>query len=147
VVKLPLVVHLDRIHIIADLYFQPQGCISLALDDLSMVFSGDALLIRGCGRTDFQGGSALRLHESIHRELYGRLPDHCKVMPAHDYQGRLHSTIGEEKALNPRLTRPVDEFVSLMNSLNLPRPNLMDTAVPANLFCGLQSMLPDDEVS
>ena len=102
-----------------------------------MVFTGDALFIRGCGRTDFQGGSAHRLYESVHRELYNRLPDHCKVMPAHDYQGRPYSTIGEEKKLNPRLTKPVDQFVALMDSLNLPRPKLIDTAGPANLVCGL----------
>lgn len=102
-----------------------------------MVFTGDALFIRGCGRTDFQGGSAHGLYESVHRELYNRLPDHCKVMPAHDYQGRPYSTIGEEKKLNPRLTKPVDQFVALMDSLNLPRPKLIDTAGPANLVCGL----------
>jgi len=103
------------------------------LDDLSMVFTGDALLIRGCGRTDFQGGCAQRLHESVHRELYDRLPDHCKVMPAHDYQGLPYSTIGEEKAINPRLTKPVDQFVMMMDSLDLPQPELIDTAGPANL--------------
>lgn len=102
-----------------------------------MVFTGDALFIRGCGRTDFQGGSAHGLYESVHRELYNRLPDHCKVMPAHDYQGRPYSTIGEEKKLNPRLTKSVDQFVALMDSLNLPRPKLIDTAGPANLVCGL----------
>lgn len=78
------------------------GCLSFVLDNNSMVFTGDALFIRGCGRTDFQQGSPARLWESIHSKLF-TLPDSCIVYPGHNYDGHLRSTIGEEKALNPRL--------------------------------------------
>ena len=100
-----------------------------------MAFTGDALLIRGCGRTDFQNGSATILHQSIHREIF-RLPDDTTVYPGHDYKGRTASTVGEERRLNPRLTKTEAEFVALMAELNLPRPKLIDVAVPANLQCG-----------
>ena len=100
-----------------------------------MAFTGDALLIRGCGRTDFQNGSATILHQSIHREIF-RLPDDTTVYPGHDYNGRTASTVGEERRLNPRLTKTEAEFVALMAELNLPRPKLIDVAVPANLQCG-----------
>lgn len=100
-----------------------------------MAFTGDALLIRGCGRTDFQNGSATILHQSIHREIF-RLPDDTTVYPGHDYNGRTASTVGEERRLNPRLTKTEAEFVALMAGLNLPRPKLIDIAVPANLQCG-----------
>lgn len=97
-----------------------EGCTSLVLDDFSRVFTGDTLLIRGCGRTDFQGGSAETLYDSVHQKLFRYLPDHCIVYPAHDYKGVLQSTIGEEKTFNPRLTKPKADFVHIMNTLNLP---------------------------
>ena len=112
------------------------GCISLVLDDESAVFTGDALLIRGCGRTDFQGGDAAGLWNAVHSQLF-TLPDSCAVFPAHDYQGRTMSTIGEEKELNPRLTKTQAEFVKIMEELGLPTPKLIDVAVPANMRCGV----------
>jgi glyoxylase-like metal-dependent hydrolase (beta-lactamase superfamily II) len=100
-----------------------------------MAFTGDALLIRGCGRTDFQNGSASKLYQAIHREIFS-LPDDTTVYPGHDYNGRTASTVGEERRLNPRLTKSEADFVALMAGLNLPRPKLIDVAVPANLQCG-----------
>jgi sulfur dioxygenase len=100
------------------------------------VFTGDALLIRGTGRTDFQNGNPYAAYDSIFNKLL-RLPDETLVYPAHDYKGRTVSTIGEERAHNPRLqVRDADEYARLMNGLNLPVPGLMDVAVPANLRCG-----------
>eukprot|EP00599_Poterioochromonas_sp_BG-1_P006054 CAMPEP_0173134862 /NCGR_PEP_ID=MMETSP1105-20130129/1547_1 /TAXON_ID=2985 /ORGANISM="Ochromonas sp., Strain BG-1" /LENGTH=380 /DNA_ID=CAMNT_0014046747 /DNA_START=134 /DNA_END=1276 /DNA_ORIENTATION=+ len=113
------------------------GCISYVLDDLSRVFTGDTLLIRGCGRTDFQAGSADKLYSSIHEKLYRYLPDDCVVFPAHDYKGLTQSSIGEEKTLNPRLTKTREEFIQIMANLNLPKPKKIDEAVPANKVCGL----------
>ncbi len=101
------------------------------------VFTGDTLLIHGCGRTDFQSGSAAALYQSITQRLF-TLPDDTVVWPGHDYQGRSHSTIGAEKAGNPRLAGKTQaEFVELMGALNLPRPRRIDEAVPANLQSGL----------
>ena len=104
-----------------------------------LVFTGDALLIRGCGRTDFQGGSASELFSSVRGKLFARLPDDTVVYPAHDYKGMTSSTIGEEKRLNPRLGlgKSEAEFVKIMAALNLPKPKMIDEAVPANLRCGL----------
>nr|HEV8008413.1 MBL fold metallo-hydrolase [Bradyrhizobium sp.] len=101
------------------------------------VFTGDTLLIRGTGRTDFQNGSARAQYDSIFGRLL-KLPDETMVFPAHDYKGDTVSTIGEEKRYNPRLqVRSVDEYVELMNNLNLPNPKLMDVVVPANMQVGL----------
>ncbi len=101
------------------------------------VFTGDTLLIRGTGRTDFQNGSARAQYESLFGKLL-RLPDDTLVFPAHDYKGDTVSTIGEEKAYNPRLqVKSVDEYIALMSKLNLPNPRMMDVAVPANLRVGL----------
>lgn len=101
------------------------------------VFTGDTLLINGCGRTDFQSGSAEALYHSLTQVLF-TLPDSTTVWPGHDYQGRTHSTIGHEKAHNPRVAGKTQaEFVALMAALNLPRPRLIDEAVPANLQSGL----------
>jgi sulfur dioxygenase len=101
------------------------------------VFTGDTLLIRGTGRTDFQNGDAKAQYESIFGRLL-KLPDETLVFPAHDYKGDTVSTIAEEKAFNPRLqVRSVQEYVDLMNSLHLPNPKMMDVAVPANLRVGL----------
>src|SRR6185295_13687598 len=101
------------------------------------VFTGDTLLIRGTGRTDFQNGSARAQYDSLFGKLL-RLPEETLVFPAHDYKGDTVSTIGEEKRFNPRLqVRSVDEYVDLMNSLKLPNPKMMDVAVPANIHQGL----------
>lgn len=101
------------------------------------VFTGDTLLIDGCGRTDFQSGDAGALYDSVTGRLF-TLPEETVVYPAHDYQGRTSSTIGWEKAHNRRLAgRSRQDFIALMESLNLPRPRLIDVAVPANRRLGL----------
>jgi len=101
------------------------------------VFTGDALLIDGCGRTDFQGGDAGVLYDSIHAKLF-TLPDITRVYPGHDYRGNAVSTIGWEKRHNARLAnRGRADFIELMAHLNLPRPKMMDVAVPANRNLGV----------
>jgi len=101
------------------------------------VFTGDTLLIRGTGRTDFQNGDPRQQYESIFGRLL-RLPDETLIFPAHDYKGETVSTIGEEKAFNPRLqVKSVDEYVDIMNNLKLSNPKMMDVAVPANMKVGL----------
>ncbi|MBJ8506754.1 MBL fold metallo-hydrolase [Acinetobacter seifertii] len=103
----------------------------------NMVFTGDALLIDGCGRTDFQQGNAGTLYDSIHKQLFS-LPDDTIVYPGHDYKGRLSSTIGNERLNNARLgqNRSREDFIKLMNNLNLPYPKQIDKALPANQACG-----------
>jgi len=102
------------------------------------VFTGDTLLINGCGRTDFQSGSAVDLYRSLTQVLFA-LPEATTVWPGHDYQGRGHSTIGQEKTSNARVAGKSEaEFVALMDGLNLPRPSRMDEAVPANLTSGIR---------
>ena len=115
-----------------------EGCVCYVTDDEAMVFTGDTLLIQGCGRTDFQGGSAVTLYDSVHSQLF-TLPDECIVYPAHDYNGRLSSKISVEKETNPRLgaTKTKEEFIEIMNNLNLSYPKKIDAAVPANLRCGV----------
>jgi sulfur dioxygenase len=101
------------------------------------VFTGDTLLIRGTGRTDFQNGDPRAQFQSLFGRLL-KLPEETFVYPAHDYKGDSVSTIGEEKAFNPRLqVKSVDEYVDVMNSLRLPNPKMMDVAVPANMHMGL----------
>jgi len=101
------------------------------------VFTGDTLLIRGTGRTDFQNGDPRAQYDSIFNKLL-KLPEETLLFPAHDYKGETVSTIGEEKAFNPRLqVRSVDEYAALMNNLNLPNPKMMDVAIPANMRVGL----------
>lgn len=113
------------------------GCISFYTESNGgMVFTGDALLIRGCGRTDFQGGSSETLYESVHSQLF-TLPPETAVYPAHDYKGQTRSSVEEEKRLNPRLTKTKPEFVELMANLNLPYPKKIDASLPANLLCGI----------
>jgi glyoxylase-like metal-dependent hydrolase (beta-lactamase superfamily II) len=103
------------------------------------VFTGDTLLIRRTGRTDFQNGSASDLYHSLH-DILMKLPEETLVYPAHDYAGMTVSTIGEEKHFNPRLQVNTEgTFVELMNNLNLPYPKMFDLAVPANLRCGVLS--------
>ncbi|MCX7814860.1 MAG: MBL fold metallo-hydrolase [Tepidimonas ignava] len=102
------------------------------------VFTGDTLLIGGCGRTDFQSGNAEALYRSITEVLFA-LPDDAIVWPGHDYHGRTHSTIGHEKAHNPRVAgKSMAEFVAIMANLNLPKPRRIDEAVPANLRGGVR---------
>ena len=102
------------------------------------VFTGDTLLIRGTGRTDFQNGDPRAQYDSIFNKLM-KLPDDTLVYPAHDYKGDTVSTIGEEKFFNPRLrVKSIDEYVDLMNNLKLPNPKMMDVAVPANMHVGLR---------
>jgi sulfur dioxygenase len=101
------------------------------------VFTGDTLLIRGTGRTDFQNGDPRAQYASLFGRLL-KLPEETLVYPAHDYKGDTVSTIGEEKAFNPRLqVKSIDEYVELMSHLNLPNPKMMDVAVPANMRIGL----------
>ena len=105
------------------------------------VFTGDTLLIRGTGRTDFQNGDPRAQYDSLFGRLL-KLPDETMVYPAHDYKGDTVSTIGEEKAFNPRLqVKSVDEYVDLMSNLNLPNPQMMDVAVPANMRIGLAQQI------
>lgn len=100
------------------------------------VFTGDVLLIRGTGRTDFQGGDPHRSWDSIVNKLF-HLPDGTLVYPGHDYRGSTVSSIGEEKRFNPRLAGKSEaDYVAIMNGLNLPAPKMMHVAVPANLSCG-----------
>src|SRR5208337_3260603 len=101
------------------------------------VFTGDTLLIRGTGRTDFQNGDPRAQYDSIFNKLL-KLPDETLVYPAHDYKGETVSTIGEEKLFNPRLrVNSVDEYAELMGKLDLPNPKMMDVAVPANMHVGM----------
>jgi len=113
------------------------GCLTYVLDDRSMAFTGDALLIRGCGRTDFQQGSPHALFRSVKEQVFS-LPDACLVYPAHDYRGLTASSVGEERAFNPRLGGQIleEDFAGYMNNLGLAHPKQMDIAVPANLRCG-----------
>lgn len=112
------------------------GCMSYVLGD--MVFTGDALLIRGCGRTDFQEGSAKKLYYSVKEKLLVLSPE-TTVFPAHDYKGFTKSSIGAEKQHNPRLKDGVSEaeFIEIMGNLNLAYPKRIDEAVPANRLCGM----------
>ena len=114
-----------------------QGCMSYVLDDLSMVFTGDALLIRGCGRTDFQQGDAQQLFASVHDQIF-KLPAHCLIHPGHDYRGLTVSSVAEERRFNPRLggSASASDFAGYMGQLGLPHPKLIHVAVPANLLCG-----------
>lgn len=102
------------------------------------VFTGDALLIEGCGRTDFQNGNSEDLYKSIHQKLF-TLPDEYLVYPGHDYNNRSVSSIGQEKKRNPRLgnEKTIDEFTEMMANLNLPYPKFIDYAVSGNKLCGV----------
>lgn len=102
-----------------------------------LLFSGDALLIEACGRTDFQSGDAATLYRSLQEKVFS-LPDDTLVYPGHDYEGRFITTIAQEKKRNPRLGngKTLEEFVEIMNGLNLPYPKKIDFAVPGNQMCG-----------
>lgn len=112
------------------------GCMTYVWHDLRKAFTGDALLIRGCGRTDFQQGNPELLYDSVHSQILS-LPEDYYLYPAHDYKGMTTTTVWEELKYNPRLTKSKAEFVDIMNNLKLSYPKMIDKAVPANLICGL----------
>jgi len=116
------------------------GCVTYVLIDEKLAFTGDALLIRGCGRTDFQEGDAAGLFRSVRGQIFS-LPDAFMLYPGHDYKGRTATTVGEEKRHNARLScdKTEAEFIDIMNGLQLGYPRRIDVAVPANLRCGLLS--------
>jgi sulfur dioxygenase len=113
------------------------GCLTYVLDDRSMAFTGDCLLVRGSGRTDFQEGDAHAMYRSIRDQLF-TLPDSCLLYPAHDYRGLTVTSVREERLFNPRLGGEIGEsdFVGYMKNLRLAHPKQIDVAVPANLKCG-----------
>lgn len=115
------------------------GCITYVWHEKEMAFTGDALLVRGCGRTDFQEGSSETLYNSVHSKIFS-LPPNYTLYPAHDYTGQTSTTVEEEKMMNPRLTKSKEEFVKIMKELNLPYPKQIDKALPANLVCGLHNL-------
>ncbi|XP_062206443.1 persulfide dioxygenase ETHE1 homolog, mitochondrial-like [Phragmites australis] len=123
------------------------GCVTYVTGDTDdqpsprMAFTGDALLIRACGRTDFQGGSSDQLYQSVHSQIF-TLPKDTLLYPGHDYKGFTVSTVEEEVAYNPRLTKDKETFKSIMENLNLSYPKMMDAAIPANLVCGIQDLPP-----
>ncbi len=113
------------------------GCLTYVLDDHGLAFSGDALLVRGCGRCDFQQGNAASLYRSITGQIF-TLPEHCLLYPGHDYAGRTLSSVAEERAYNARLGGAATErdFVGAMQNLHLPHPHRLAEALPANLCSG-----------
>jgi glyoxylase-like metal-dependent hydrolase (beta-lactamase superfamily II) len=119
------------------------GCVSYVCAQEGMAFTGDALFIRGCGRTDFQQGDARALYTSVHDKIFS-LPDDTRLYPGHDYKGRTVSTVAEEKRFNLRLgnARSVDEFVAIMDRLELAYPRRIDEAVPANMASGVTEPEP-----
>jgi sulfur dioxygenase len=123
------------------------GCLTFVLDDKSMAFTGDALLIRGAGRTDFQQGNAHTLYRSIKEKIF-TLPDDCLIYPAHDYRGLPCSSVAEEREFNPRIGagRSEQDFVGYMENLGLPHPKQIAVAVPANMKCG-HTDLADEELA
>ncbi|HZT86854.1 MAG TPA: MBL fold metallo-hydrolase [Stellaceae bacterium] len=118
------------------------GCLTYVLDDRSMAFTGDCLMIRGSGRTDFQQGDPAAMYRSVHDQIFS-LPDECLLYPAHDYRGLTVTSVAEERRFNPRLGGEIGlgDFTGYMKNLRLGHPKLLDVAVPANLRCGR----PDDE--
>jgi len=114
-----------------------RGCLTYVVDDESMAFTGDCLLIRGSGRTDFQQGDPREMYRSVRSQIL-TLPPTCLLYPAHDYRGLTVTSVAEERRFNPRLGGDIGEgdFVGYMNNLGLPHPKLIDIAVPANLRCG-----------
>jgi sulfur dioxygenase len=113
------------------------GCVTYVLDDSSMAFTGDCLLIRGSGRTDFQEGDPAAMYRSVREQIFA-LPDNCLLYPAHDYRGLTVTSVAEERRFNPRLGGDiaVGDFIGYMANLRLAHPKLLDVAVPANLRCG-----------
>lgn len=141
----------DRQFLIGSIEIQPlhtpghtDGHFSYRLGE--RVFTGDALLIDGCGRTDFQNGDAPTLYKSVREKLFS-LPEDTLVYPGHDYQNRRVSSIAQEKSRNPRLgeQKTLEEFIEIMGKLNLPYPKFIDYAVPGNRLCGVcPSHLPEE---
>ncbi|XP_011305596.1 persulfide dioxygenase ETHE1, mitochondrial isoform X2 [Fopius arisanus] len=121
-----------------------EGCVTYVCREQGIAFTGDTLLIRGCGRTDFQGGSPQILYNSVHSVIF-TLPENFRLYPAHDYSGRTVTSVAEERNYNPRLTKSLDEFVSIMENLNLPYPKMIDKAVPANRVCGIYELMDKEE--
>jgi glyoxylase-like metal-dependent hydrolase (beta-lactamase superfamily II)/rhodanese-related sulfurtransferase len=119
------------------------GCVTYVCAEEGMAFTGDALFIRGCGRTDFQQGDARSLYASVREKIFD-LPDDTCLYPGHDYKGRMVTTVGEEKRFNPRLGggRSIDEFAAIMQSLRLAPPQRIDEAVPANMASGVTEPEP-----
>ncbi|KAG8188798.1 hypothetical protein JTE90_009190 [Oedothorax gibbosus] len=111
------------------------GCVTYVCHKEQMAFTGDAVLYRGCGRTDFQEGDSATLYDSVHKQIFS-LPESYLLYPAHDYKGFTVTTVGEEKKLNPRLSKSKEEFIDIMKNLNLAYPKMIDVAVPANMVCG-----------
>jgi sulfur dioxygenase len=122
------------------------GCLTYVLDDRSMAFTGDCLLIRGAGRTDFQQGDTAAMYRSIHEQIF-TLPDDCLLYPAHDYRGLTVTSVAEERRFNPRIGGEigVGDFTGYMKNLGLAHPKLIDVAVPANLRCGRPAGAEGDE--
>ena len=120
------------------------GCLTYVLDDETMAFTGDCLLIRGCGRTDFQQGDARAMYRSVHAQIFS-LPEPCLLYPGHDYRGLTVTSVGEERRFNPRLGGELgeDDFVGYMDNLGLAHPKQIDVAVPANLRCGRRADAPE----
>jgi sulfur dioxygenase len=119
------------------------GCLTYVLDDRSMAFTGDCLMVRGSGRTDFQQGDPGTMYRSVHQQIF-TLPDDCLLYPAHDYRGLTVTSVREERRFNPRLGGEIGEadFTGYMKNLRLAHPKKLEVAVPANLKCGR----PDSEV-
>ncbi|KAE8706124.1 Persulfide dioxygenase ETHE1 [Hibiscus syriacus] len=121
------------------------GCVTYVTGDgpdqpqPRMAFTGDALLIRGCGRTDFQSGNSGQLYKSVHSQIF-TLPKETLLYPGHDYKGFTVTTVGDEMLYNPRLSKDEETFISIMQNLNLAYPKMIDVALPANLVCGLQDL-------
>jgi sulfur dioxygenase len=113
------------------------GCLTFVLDDHAMAFTGDCLLIRGSGRTDFQQGDAAAMYRSIREQIF-TLPDECLLYPAHDYRGLTVTSVGEERRFNPRIGGEIGlgDFTGYMKNLRLAHPKMLDVAVPANMRCG-----------
>ncbi|KAJ3255179.1 Ethylmalonic encephalopathy 1 [Boothiomyces macroporosus] len=132
----------DKIHV-GDLEFKciatpghTNGCMCFYLEKEGVLFTGDAILIRGCGRTDFQQGDSGRLYDGVWQKIF-TLPEETIIYPAHDYKGNTSSTVGEEKKLNPRFTKSKQEFIDFMKNLGLAYPKKIDVSLPANLECGI----------
>lgn len=111
------------------------GCVTYHIPEQGIAFTGDALLIRGCGRTDFQEGDPTVLYRSVHDKIFTMNPA-TRLYPAHDYRGQTATSVFEEKLYNPRLTKSLEEFVEIMNHLDLAYPKMIDKALPANKVCG-----------
>ncbi len=120
-----------------------RGCLTYVLDDQTLAMTGDCLLVRACGRTDFQGGDPAVMYRSVHEQIL-TLPPRCLLYPAHDYRGLTATSVEEERRFNPRLGGEILEpdFVGYMRNLGLPHPKLMEVAVPANLRCGRPEVEP-----